>query len=72
MNMNISWNIHGLEVRPTFDGNPQSFMGKDGQVGVGYQSLTSSSYFSHFERKMTTTFKQDPSAESIYVKVNRY
>ena len=28
--------IHGLEVRPTFDGNPLSWIANEGELGVGY------------------------------------
>ena len=36
-NVIVSPHIHGLEVRPAFDGNPLSWFGKSG-VGVGYLS----------------------------------
>ena len=58
-NQNILFtvHIHGLEVRPVFDGNPASFMAKDGKVGIGYQSLDNEEYFSLFAGHKPTKFK---------------
>jgi hypothetical protein len=45
----ISPHIHGLEVRPTFDGNPLSWFAPDGSHGSGFHSLHKDvRYFSHF------------------------
>ena len=35
-NIPVVTHIHGLEVRPTFDGNPMSWMGKEGVLGLGF------------------------------------
>ena len=35
----ISPHIHGLEIRPTFDGNPLSWFAPDGSRGSAFQSL---------------------------------
>ena len=32
----ISPHIHGLDVRPLFDGNPTAWFGNDGSRGIGF------------------------------------
>ena len=39
MNSIVSTHVHGLEVRPAFDGNPLSWFGnEEPQIGIGYFS----------------------------------
>ena len=38
-NIPLSTHVHGLEVRPTFDGNPMSWIGKGGKLGLGFESI---------------------------------
>lgn len=52
----VGAHIHGLEVRPTFDGNPLSSMNMKGRFGVGYQSL-GNKYFTFFNDYMKTPFQ---------------
>ena len=33
-----SVHVHGIEVRPAFDGNPLSWFSSNGEIGVGYLS----------------------------------
>jgi hypothetical protein len=40
MNVPISPHIHGLEIRPIFDGNPLSWFTSSGSVGIGFNSNT--------------------------------
>jgi FtsP/CotA-like multicopper oxidase with cupredoxin domain len=68
----MSVHIHGLEVRPSFDGNPLAWMGRDGAVGVGFTSLLNEDYYANFKDKLTTSLRADPNSTDIYVKVNRY
>lgn len=35
----ISPHIHGLEIRPVFDGNPLAWFAPDGSKGSGFQTL---------------------------------
>lgn len=44
----ISPHIHGLEVRPVFDGNPLSWFTPNNIKGAGFQSLYNDNYFSQF------------------------
>ena len=44
----VSTHIHGLEVRPSFDGNPVSWFTNNGTVGVGYMDLKNKCYFDKF------------------------
>lgn len=46
----ISPHIHGLEARPSFDGNPLSWFNNVGDRGVGYFSLNDSQYFYQFSQ----------------------
>lgn len=65
--------MHGLEVRPTFDGNPLSWLGKDGVVGTGFTSLMNDKYYSLFSTSYSTTLVPDQnSGVTYYCKVNRY
>lgn len=50
----IDVHIHGLEVRPTFDGNPLSWLGVDGSVGPGFQSMLNSVYYNLFKNSTNT------------------
>lgn len=70
-NIPVTVHVHGLEVRPTFDGNPLSYMTKGGSVGLGFQSLLDDSYFSQFSSHKPTDFRIE-SDLNMYVKVNRY
>ena len=73
-NIPTSVHIHGLEVRPNFDGNPMSWLGGSGSVGPAFQTLTSSAYFNSglFRKKEFTNLRQQSANESLYMKVNRY
>lgn len=42
--------IHGAEVRPTFDGNPLSWIANDGSRGVGVFSFTDTCYYAAFDQ----------------------
>ena len=66
--------VHGLEVRPTFDGNPTSWIGQQGALGLGFQSLSDTEYYtsSGFKNKLTTKLKPVPNLSFPYAKVNRY
>lgn len=52
----IGAHIHGLEVRPTFDGNPLSSMSMEGRFGVGFQSMGNKEYYSLFSNYIPTDF----------------
>lgn len=67
----MSTHIHGLQVRPTFDGNPLSYLTKDGNIGLGFQSLLEDSYFKLFYEYAPTAFKLHTNM-SLYAKINRY
>jgi spore coat protein A len=64
--------VHGLEVRPSFDGNPLAWLGKNGKVGMGFTTLSNSKYYGLFRDPMSTSLLLDPSISYLYVKVNRY
>lgn len=68
----MSVHIHGLEVRPSFDGNPMAWMGDKGAVGVGFTSLLDQKYYSHFKDQLKTSLRAETNSSDIYVKVNRY
>lgn len=53
----VSVHVHGLETRPVFDGNPLSYMTRDGNIGLGYQSLYDDSYFRLFADHQPTAFR---------------
>jgi hypothetical protein len=64
-----------LEVRPTFDGNPLSWLGSSGTVGAGFYSLLNTDYYSSnqlFQSLMKPMLRADPNITKTYVKVNRY
>jgi hypothetical protein len=45
-NIPVVTHVHGMEVRPSLDGNPLAWLGPAGEVGVAYQSLLfGESYF---------------------------
>jgi FtsP/CotA-like multicopper oxidase with cupredoxin domain len=44
----MSAHIHGLETRPTFDGNPLGWHNTEGETGPGFNSLFEDSYYSQF------------------------
>ncbi len=44
-----STHVHGAEVRPTFDGNPLSWIDNSGNRGVGAFSLNDTCYYSAFD-----------------------
>lgn len=67
----ISVHVHGLQTRPTFDGSPLSYMTRDGNVGLGFQSLLDDAYFRLFADYEPTTFRIDTNL-SLYAKINRY
>lgn len=67
----MSVHIHGLETRPTFDGNPLSFWTTDGSKGVAYYSLTNEDYYEQFENYIPTSFQLTPEQDSR-TKINRY
>ena len=74
-NIPIVTHLHGLEVRPTLDGNPMSWQGKNGQVGPAFQSiLRNNEYFSSkfFKNPMKALMRSKDSKEKVYVKINRY
>lgn len=77
--------MHGAEVRPTFDGNPLSWIANDGSRGVGAFSLSDKCYYDAFDQYDTAkNFYMPPEVvvkrleddEDILVlpqaKVNRY
>jgi spore coat protein A, manganese oxidase len=71
----MSIHLHGLEVRPTFDGNPLSWLGVDGRVGVGFNSLLNSEYYGQnqlFKQPMHPLLSADDKVNYTYVKVNRH
>lgn len=49
----ISPHIHGMEIRPTFDGNPLSWFNTAGDTGPGFNSLYNDSYYSLFNDKVS-------------------
>lgn len=53
--MPVGAHIHGLEVRPTFDGNPLSSISMDGRFGVGFQSMGNQKYYSLFNNYIPTS-----------------
>lgn len=69
--MPTTTHIHGLEVRPTFDGNPMSSMNMQSQFGVGYQSMLYSEYYSLFNQYEPTPFVV-AAPEDQYLRINRY
>ena len=74
-NIPIVTHIHGLEVRPTLDGNPLAWLGKHGRTGPGFLSiLQGEKYFANglFKNDTTTTLLPFPGMNHTYVKVNRY
>lgn len=48
-NWPTSTHIHGLEIRPTFDGNPLSWVANSGLKGIGAMSLDYSCYYDNFD-----------------------
>jgi hypothetical protein len=70
-NIPVTAHVHGLETRPTFDGNPLSYMAKGGNVGLGFQSLLDDSYFRLFSNHQPTKFRIEANA-NLYTKINRY
>ena len=46
--MPINPHIHGLSIRPVFDGNPLSWFSNNGDKGVGFESLNNPQYFNEF------------------------
>ena len=44
----ISPHIHGLEMRPAFDGGSLSWFNNAGDKGPGYLSLSTNRYFNYF------------------------
>lgn len=52
-NWPASTHIHGLEIRPTFDGNPLSWVGNSGSRGIGAMSLDYSCYYDSFDKSDT-------------------
>ena len=67
--------IHGLEVRPAFDGNPMAWLGKLGEVGPAFNSLLlGEKYFDNglFKNSTKSTFLPIPGWNHTYAKVNRY
>lgn len=63
--------IHGLEVRPTFDGNPLSYVTSNGNVGLGYQSLGDDRYYRLFANFQPTEFDIKTDI-NLFAKINRY
>lgn len=48
-NWPISTHVHGAQVRPTFDGNPMSWIDNSGNRGLGAFSLDDDCYYSQFD-----------------------
>lgn len=48
-NWPTSTHVHGAEVRPTFDGNPLSWIDNQGNKGLGTFSTNDKCYFNNFE-----------------------
>ena len=75
LNIPFVTHIHGLEVRPAFDGNPMAWLGKDGKIGTAFQSLLKGDkYFDNnlFKNSQKSTFLPIQGIDYIYAKVNRY
>jgi hypothetical protein len=49
-NWPTSTHVHGAEVRPTFDGNPLSWINNAQQRGVGAYSLNDTCYYDAFDK----------------------
>jgi hypothetical protein len=47
-NWAVTTHVHGLEVRPTFDGNPLSWISNSQNRGVGAFSIENSDYYKNF------------------------
>jgi FtsP/CotA-like multicopper oxidase with cupredoxin domain len=71
--------VHGLEVRPTFDGNPLTWVSNNGTRGEGAMSLDESCYFANFDNEdfqnkkyMPPNLKFVNKAYNNVMKVHRY
>lgn len=52
--------VHGAEVRPTFDGNPLSWISNNGQRGLGTFSLSDKCYYDAFDQHTTDKNSVNP------------
>jgi FtsP/CotA-like multicopper oxidase with cupredoxin domain len=74
-NIPIVTHVHGLEVRPSLDGNPLAWLGKGGEVGLAFQSLVFGGHYfnaSLFKRNVSSSLLKLPGKSQVYAKVNRY
>ena len=69
-NWPMSTHVHGLEVRPAFDGNPLSWFSHDAE-GVGYLSLEDS-YFGKLSRDEAKIVREFFSQLGYRIKINIY
>lgn len=78
----MTTHLHGAEIRPTFDGNPLSWIDnrpyENGQVGVATFSLDDECYYSSFDKISDGVDYHPPTIELIGLvgksnyKINRY
>jgi FtsP/CotA-like multicopper oxidase with cupredoxin domain len=78
----ITMHLHGAEIRPTFDGNPLSWIDnnpfKEGQVGVATFSLDEDCYYNSFDKIKDGDNYNPPNIKLIgevgnsNYKINRY
>lgn len=67
----LNIHVHGLESRPTFDGNPESFFKKKGVKGIGFQSLLNEEYYKQFSGHYPSSLRFEKH-QLPFIKVNRY
>lgn len=63
-----STHLHGAEVRPTFDGNPLSWIANNGARGLAAFSLSDKCYYDAFDQADTT--KKPSSLPELVAKRN--
>jgi len=65
----ISPHIHGLEQRPSFDGNPLAWFNTEGDKGPGFNSLLNKNYYTLFNNILTSPIRAIHPSLSLRTKV---